>query len=171
MDRVEVPRADLTLLLYLTCVMALLVLFALAIYGLMQPTVIPNAGLAGYKAPGPAALFLHKPDLSSETMERAAIASANADNKDQGIEPLRAFASAEPAHANPADPNTSTATSHDSKHAKKAKPKRAPKQDNFADPGRSPWGSPWQTREYGQRWNGRSGPYGSRPLWAFGNGF
>src|SRR5262245_7823176 len=109
MERVEAPRADLALLLYLACVTALLALFAFAFYSLMQPKVIPNAGLAAYKAPGPAALFLNKPDSSSEAMERVAIAAAQADNKDQGIEPLRAFASAESARLNAAGINTSSA--------------------------------------------------------------
>ena len=91
----------LPLVLYLACVTALLGLFASIVYGQMQPTVIPNAGLAGYKAPAPENLFLHKPDLSAEEMERAAIDAAETENRDQGIEPLLAFAAVEPAAAKP----------------------------------------------------------------------
>ena len=87
------------LLLYLAWVTALLGLFASIIYGLMQPTVIPNAGLAGYKAPGLTNLFLHKPDSAAEDMERAAIDAAETENRDQGIEPLLAFAAVESALA------------------------------------------------------------------------
>ena len=174
MNRVEAPRADLALFLYLACVTAVLGLFAFAFYTLMQPTVVPNAGMAGYKAPGPAALFLHKPEPSSEAMERAAVAAAHADNKKQGIEPLRAFASVEAAQVNSARSNTATPhdlNSQDSKQAKKPKPKRVARQDGFGDPWRSSWNSPWQSWD-GRRWNNRSGhPFGGRPMWAFRDRF
>ncbi len=65
---------------------------------MMQPTVIPNAGLAKYKAPGPTVvLFSYKVDPSVEAMERLAIAAAKQDNRDQGILPFKAFAAVEPA--------------------------------------------------------------------------
>jgi hypothetical protein len=173
MERIEAPRADLPLLLYLACVTALLGLFASAFYGLMQPTVIPNAGMAGYKAPGPANMFLHKPDSSAEAMERAAIDAARAENEDQGIEPLRAFASAEPAPANSSGLNTNGAALPHAKQAKaKPKPKRVAKQETVADPWRSSWNSPWHSWEHERRRNSRPGPTGGRhPLWAFRDGF
>jgi hypothetical protein len=172
MYRVEVPRADLALLLYLAGVTAVLGLFALAFCSLMRPTVIPNAGLAGYKAPGPAALFLNKPDASSEAMERAAVAAARADNKNQGIEPLRAFASLTPSQVNAARSTTAATldgasragASQDTKQAKKAKPKRVARQETFADPRLSSWNSPWQSRD-SRSWNNRTNPFGGRPIW------
>ena len=170
-ERIEVPRADLPLLLYLACVTALLGLFASAFYGLTQPTIIPNAGLAGYKAPGPTNMFLHKPDSSVEAMERAAIDAARAENEDQGIEPLHAFASAEPAPANSSGLNTNGAALPHAKKAK-AKPKRVAKQETVADPWRASWNSPWHSWEHDRRRNSRPGPTGGRhPQWAFRDGF
>src|SRR5258705_2790897 len=147
MERIEALRADLGLLLYLACVTALLELFALTFYGLMQPTVIPNAGLAGYKAPGPTNFFQHKPDYSARMMEHAAIYAARAENENQGIDPLRVFASAEPAPANSSGLDTNGATLPHAKQAK-AKPKRVAKQENNADRWRSSWNSPWRSWEY-----------------------
>jgi hypothetical protein len=92
---------DLRLLLYLAFVIAILGSVASIIYGVGQPTVIPNAGMASYKAPAPTNLFLHKPDSSAEEMERAAIDAAEAENREQGIEPLLAFAAVEPAAVRP----------------------------------------------------------------------
>ena len=157
--------AHLPILLYLACLTALLGLFASIIYGLMQPTVIPNAGLAGYKAPAPTNLFLHKPDSSAEVMERAAIDAAETENMDQGIEPLLAFAAVEPAAARPTGPHANTGTAP---HAKQAnpKPKRVAKQNTVADPWRSLWNSPWHSWEHERRRNSRAGPTGGRPLWA-----
>lgn len=168
--RIEAPRADLPLLLYLACVTALLGLFASTFYGLMQPTVIPNAGLAGYKVPGPTNLFLHKPDFSAEVMEHAAIDAARAENEDQGIEPLRALAFAKPAQANSSGLDTNGAALLQAKQAK-PKPKRVAKQGTVADPRRSSWNSPWQSWEHEWRRNSRPGPTGDRrPLWAFRDG-
>jgi hypothetical protein len=145
----------------------------------MQPTVIPNAGMAGYKAPGPANMFLHKPDSSAEAMERAAIDAARAENEDQGIEPLRAFAAAEPAPANSSGLNTNGAALPHAKQAKanpkpkpKPKPRRVAKQETVADPWRSSWNSPWHSWEHERRRNSSPGPTGGRhPLWAFRDGF
>ncbi len=111
MDRVQYPSADFALLLYLACVTAMLGLFAWSFYGLMQPTTVPNPGLANYKEPRLITVFLHKVDTSTsmEQMERTAIAAAREDNKEQGIEPLRAFAAAEPALANTSAPRAQSA--------------------------------------------------------------
>ncbi len=159
--------AELPLLLYLACVTALLGLFASIIYGLMQPTVIPNAGLAGYKAPGLTNLFLYKPDLTAEDMERAAVDAAEIENRDQGIEPLLAFASVESSVENPRGSQANDATAS---HAKPAnpKPKRVANRATVAAPWRSSWNSSWHSRERERGWNSRAGRPGSRPLWACG---
>jgi len=134
--------ADLPLLLYLAWVTALLGLFASIIYGLMQPTVIPNAGLAGYKAPGLTNLFLHKPDSTAEDMERAAIDAAETENRDQGIEPVLAFAAVESAAEKPRGSQANAATGS---HAKQEnpKPKRVANRATVADSWRSSWNSSW----------------------------
>ena len=116
---------------------------------MMQPTVIPNAGLAKYKAPGPTVvLFSYKVDPSVEAMERLAIAAAKQDNQDQGIQPFKAFAAVEPAAGN----NSSAEAS-----AKPAKPKQAARKRPPADP--------WQSWRFAQRDNGWFGQGGGRPFW------
>jgi hypothetical protein len=154
----------LPLLLYLACVTALLGLFASIIYGQMQPTIIPNLGLAGYKAAGPGSLFLHKPDLSAEEMEGAAIDAAETENRTQGIDPLRAFA-VEPAAARPRESTPpKIATARPAKPAK-PKPKRVARQDAVADPWRSSWNR--HSWEQERRWNNRAEPTRGRSLWPF----
>jgi hypothetical protein len=152
--------ARLPLLVYLACVAALLGAFAAIIYGLMQPTVIPNVGMIGYQAFEPTNLFLHKPykpGSSVEEMERAAIEAAETENKDQGIEPLTAFAAVEPAASKPARPQANAATV---RRAKRANPKstRVARQNIVADPWRSSWSTPWSENE--RPWTR------GRPLWA-----
>ena len=51
--------------------------------------------LGWYKAAGLTKLVLHKPDSAAEDMERAAIDAAETENRDQGIEPMLAFAAVE----------------------------------------------------------------------------
>ena len=157
--------AELPLLLYLACVTALLGLFASIIYGLMQPTVIPNAGLAGYKAPGLTNLFLHKPDSTAEDMERAAIDAAKTENRDQGIEPLLAFAAVESAPEKPGGSQANAATAAYAKQAN-PKPKRVVNRATVADSWRSSPNSSWHSRKRERVWNSRAGRTGSRPLWA-----
>ena len=117
---------------------------------MMQPTVIPNAGLAKYKAPGPTVvLFSYKVDPSVEAMERLAIAAAKQDNQDQGIQPFKAFAAVEPAAG-----NSSSAEAV----AKPAKPKQAArKRRHLADP--------WQSWRFAQRDNGWFGQGNGRSFW------
>ena len=152
MERVEPPSADRAVLMYLACVVAVLGLFAWTFFTMMQPTVIPNAGLASYKAPGPTVvLFSYKVDPSGEAMERLAIAAAKQDNQDQGIQPFRAFAAVEPAAGSAEAP------------AKPAKPKqlarkRPPLQQQATV-------DPWQPARFAQRDNGWFGQGNSRPFW------
>ena len=49
MLRPDQPTADAALLVYLSSVLSLFLGAALFMYGLMQPTVLPNAGLAGFE--------------------------------------------------------------------------------------------------------------------------
>jgi hypothetical protein len=151
----EEPKADTALLAYLMCVTAVLGLFAWSFYALMQPTVVPNAGLAQYKAPA-SAIFLHRID-TSERIENAAVAAAKQANREQGIEPSRAYASAEPALAAPgalaAKPATSVA-----RQPKQAKPKRVVRRE----PVRDRWG--WEFASGG--WFGSAG---NRSFWFGGS--
>jgi hypothetical protein len=140
--------------MYLACVVAVLGLSAWTFFTMMQPTVIPNAGLAKYKAPGPTVvLFSYKVDPSVEAMERLAIAAAKQDNQDQGIQPFKAFAAVEPAAGN----------SPSAEALAKAKPKQAarkrppPQQQAPADP--------WQSWRFAQRDNGWFGSGNGRPFW------
>lgn len=164
MERFEAPRADSAILLYLGCVTAILGLFAWSFYGLMQPTVVPNLGLAKYeyKEPGHATIFSHKISVSMEDMERTAIAAAQHENEDQGIEPLRAVASVERAAANANTANTSSVTLPVAKPPKRAPPKRVARRE-VAPP-------PWRSWELAFRSNGWPGATSSRPLWADGRG-
>jgi hypothetical protein len=49
MLRPDQPTADAALLVYLSSVVSLFLGFALFMYWLMQPTVLPDAGLAGFE--------------------------------------------------------------------------------------------------------------------------
>lgn len=160
MDRVQYPSADFALLLYLACVTAMLGLFAWSFYGLMQPTTVPNLGLANYKEPRPITVFLHKIDTSTEQMERTAIAAAREDNKEQGIEPLRAFAAAEPALANTSALRTQSAVVPTAKQPKYTKPKHVVRREVAPEP--------WRAWEFASRSNGRPGFNGGRDFWAWG---
>jgi len=155
--------ANLPLLLYLACLTALVGLFASIVYGQMQPTVIANAGPAGYREPAPENLFLHKPgtvEVSAEEMERAAIDAAEAENTDQG---LLAFAAADLAAEQPKWSPVETAAAPQASQAK-PKQKRVAKQHVVSDPWRSSWSSPRHSWE-------RDGRWGGRPLWGSDDGF
>ena len=155
------------LLLYLAWVTALLGLFASIIYGLMQPTVIPNVGLAGYKAPVLTILFLHKPGSTAEDMERAAIDAAKTENRNQGINPLLAFSAVESAGEKLRGARANAAAAS---HAKQTnpKPKRVATRATVADSWRSSWNWSWHSRDRERGWNSRAERTGSRPLWACG---
>lgn len=98
------PTADAALLVYLSSVLSLLLGFALLMYWLMQPTVLPNAGLAGFEAQKPRAVVL----LASKSpvldvlldIQRSELAFALQENERQGLKPF-ALASAEPELAPP----------------------------------------------------------------------
>jgi hypothetical protein len=163
MDRVQYPSADFALLLYLACVTAVLGLFVWSFYGLMQPTTVPNLGLANYKEPRPITVFLHKIDTSMEQMERTAIAAAREDNKEQGIEPLRAFAAAEPALANASAPRAQGAVVPTAKQPKHTKPKQVVRREVALDPWRS-WELAFRSNNSRPGFNGGGG----RDFWAWG---
>jgi hypothetical protein len=157
-------------LLYLACVAALFGLFSSFIHGLMQPTVIPNVGLAGYKLPEPTKRFLQKPDNSTAEVERAAIDAAEAENRDQGIEPLVAFAAAEPVTSKPEMIHARTATAPRAKGAK-PRSKHVARRDIVVDPWRSSWSAPWHSWDHERQWNRVSGLTGGRSQWEFGDRF
>jgi hypothetical protein len=98
------PTADAALLVYLSSVLSLFLGFALSMYWLMQPTVLPNAGLAGFEAQKQRAVVL----LASKSpvldilldIQRSELAFALQENERQGLQPF-ALASAEPELAPP----------------------------------------------------------------------
>jgi len=160
----ETLRSNLPLLLYLAFITALLGLFALTFYRLTRATVLPNPGLSGYGAPRPENFFLRKPDSSVETMEHAAIDAAQAENEEEGIEPLQAFAFAEPA------PTISRQLDGAAlPRLKQAKQKAVAKTvANRWHASRNSPGISW-ARE--RRWNGRYEAKRGRSLWAYRDGF
>ena len=158
MERVESPSADLVILMYLACVVAVLGFFAWAFFTMMQPTVIPNAGLAKYKAPGPTVvLFSYKTDPSAEEMEVTAIAAAKQDNQDQGIKPLKALAAVAPAAGDTSPLNVEAP-------AKPAKPKQVARK-RPAPPQQQAPADPWQSWRFAQRENSWFGQGNGRPFW------
>jgi len=104
MLRPDQPTADAALLVYLSSVLSLFLGFALFMYWLMQPTVLPNAGLAGFETQKQRAVVL----LASKSpvldvlldIQRSELAFALQENERQGLEPF-ALASAEPELAPP----------------------------------------------------------------------
>jgi hypothetical protein len=93
MDHFEAPRAETALLIYLAFIIAIMGLFAGTLYWLAQPTILPNRGYTDYKPPVQAFSF-HDASTTSEDMERVALATAEHENAEQGIDALRAFARA-----------------------------------------------------------------------------
>jgi len=177
MDRYPAPKADGAILVYLTCVIAVLGLFALSFYALMRPTALPNAGLTLYKEPGRVAIFLDKIDTSrerTERMETVAIAAAEQGNREQGLSPLSAYASAARELAASREVARSAAAPF-AKQAKQARPKRVVRREPVADPWRRDFpdarrreaSDPWR-REMAFGSNGWFGSAGSRPLWSGG---
>ena len=98
MLRPDQPTADAALLVYLSSVLSLFLGFALFMYGLMQPTVLPNAGLAGFETQKQRAVVL--PASKSPVLDvlldiqRSELAFVLQENERQGLEPF-ASASAE----------------------------------------------------------------------------
>jgi hypothetical protein len=163
MDWREAPKADAAMLVYLACVTAAFGLFAWFFSFLMQPTVLPNAGLANYKEPGRTTVFLHRIDTSAERMESAAIAAAEQANKEQGFDALRAYASATPrvAASNRVATKSSTPVAAPvAKQPKQAKPRRVVVR---REPARDRWG--WDVAFGSNNW---FGPSGGRPFWSGG---
>jgi hypothetical protein len=104
MLRPNQPTADAALLVYLLSVLSLFLGFALFMHWLMQPTVLPNAGLAGFETQQQRAVVLlasKSPVLDLQLdIQRAELAFALQENERQGLEPF-ALASAGPELAPP----------------------------------------------------------------------
>jgi hypothetical protein len=162
MDPYAPPKADAAILAYLAGVITAFGLFAWAFYAVMQPRVLPNAGLANYKEPGRTTIFLHKIDTSAERMESAAIATAETSNREQGLSPLRAYASATPGLAASNGAGTKSVASAAKQVKQQVKPKRVVRREPVvADPWRQN-----QNLAFGS--NGWFGPGGGRPFWPGG---
>lgn len=147
MSRSDPPSGDAALLVGLTAVVSAMIGFAALMYGLMQPTVLPNAAfVAGQEKRAPIILRA-TPQAHSPDVELSAIALALRENEIQGLRPI-AFAKAEPAAA-PAQTAANPV-------AKAAKPKRvaakAPRRDVGAYYASNWWGG-------GQSFGGFGGWY------------
>jgi hypothetical protein len=124
MPRSDSLSADSALLVGLSAVVSVMIGFGLLMYGLMQPTVLPNAPFAMIGQEKRAAIIPRAaPQSLAPDVEQSAIAVAERENDIQGLRPI-AVANAEPA-TSPAQPTNKT--------AKVSKPRRvvarAPKQD------------------------------------------
>jgi hypothetical protein len=152
-------HAEIPLLVYLTCITAVLSLFAYTIYWLVQPTVLPNPGLAAYKPLVPTFVLQERVEIPE--MERKAIAAAEEANVEQGIAPLRAFA----AGAQSAASRTPVAHATISPAPKQAKQKRVVRvqRQQVAQDSWQSWG--FAQRSYGG-WDGFQS--GVRSRWAGG---
>jgi hypothetical protein len=84
------PTADTALLAYLISVLAVVAAFALIAVWLMQPTVLPNGGVAAFEkerrsTASTALLARRAPEFD---LEQSAIALAKQENEKQGLRPL-----------------------------------------------------------------------------------
>ena len=131
------PTADAALLVYLSSVLSLLLGFALSMYWLMQPTVLPNAGLAGFEAQKQRSVVL----LASKSpvldilldIQSSELAFALQENERQGLAPF-ALASAGPEIA-PPPPAKTVPTAPKAKRIVKAQ--RQPSEPAYAS---NAWG-------------------------------
>jgi hypothetical protein len=148
MSRSDPPSGDAALLVGLTAVVSAMIGFAALMYGLMQPTVLPNAAfdVAGQEKRAPI-ILRSTPQAHSPDVELSAIALAARENEIQGLRPI-ALAKAEPA--------ASFAQAAVNPTAKAAKPKRvaarAPRRDAGAYYASNWWGG-------GQSFGGFGGWY------------
>jgi hypothetical protein len=81
------PKADTALLAYLVGVLSVVAAFALVIVWLMQPTVLPNGGVAAFEREQRSTVALARLAPEFDT-ERSAIALAKQENEKQGLRPL-----------------------------------------------------------------------------------
>lgn len=127
------PTADAALLVYLSSVLSLFLGFALSMYWLMQPTVLPNAGLAGFEAQKQRSVVLLASKSPVLDIQRSELAFALQENERQGLEPF-ALASAAPEIAPP--PLAKTAPTA-AKTKRVVKVQRRPSEPAYAS---SSWG-------------------------------
>jgi hypothetical protein len=81
------PTADTALLAYLASVLSIVAAFVLVAVWLMQPTVLPNGGVAAFEKErrSTALLTRRAPEVD---VEQSAIALAKQENEKQGLRPL-----------------------------------------------------------------------------------
>jgi hypothetical protein len=81
------PTADTALLAYLVGVLSVVAAFTLVAVWLMQPTVLPNGGVAAFEKErrSTALLARRSPEVD---VEQSAIALAKQENEKQGLRPL-----------------------------------------------------------------------------------
>lgn len=94
MLRNDQPSADAALLRYLLAAVMIMFVLAGSLYWLSRPTVLPNAGLAGYEMPSKRPDLLSR--LTSYESERSAIMLAEDENARQGFQTLASQAKREP---------------------------------------------------------------------------
>lgn len=102
MSHSAAPTPDKALLLYLLCVVALMGTVAASVYWLMQPTVLPNAGIAAFDRERRVPIVLTP--IAADN-DRIAVATALHENEKQG---LQSVASVTPT-AEPATPSARVA--------------------------------------------------------------
>ena len=101
MLRNDQPSADPIMLVALCAAVGFMVCFGSGMYWVMQPTVLPNAGLAGYEAQMRRTNVLLFAGLGHDS-ERLAVELADHENDRQGLQSLASkFAKQEPASPAP----------------------------------------------------------------------
>lgn len=88
MLRSDQPTADAPLLVFLSSVLSLFLGFALFMYWLMQPTVLPNAGFAGFEAQKQRPVVLLASKSPVLDIQRSELEFALQENERQGLEPF-----------------------------------------------------------------------------------
>lgn len=156
-------HAEIPLLVYLTCITTVLSLVIYTIYWLLQPTVLPNPGLAAYKPLVPTFILQERAESAIPEMERTAIAAAAEANAEQGIAPLRAFAAGAQLTVATRAPAAQETTLPTPKQAKQKRVVRVQQRQQVAQ-------DPWQAWSFAQRsyggWDGFQS--GARSRWAGG---
>jgi len=145
--RPQAAPSDFGILVYLAYVSGVALVLALTLYWLMLPTVLPNRGLAAYKPPVAASVFLLTSTATSEGMVRSADAAAKEANGELGLEPRSALAAGEPLPPSAKEPEKVTHSMRPLKEPKRVV--RVQRPETPRDPWQS-WG--YAQRSYGESW-------------------
>ena len=153
------PSADAALIAYLLSVVAGVAAFALIVIWLMQPTVIPNGGLAAFEKERRSTPWLALRSSEVDT-EQSAIALALQENETQGLRPLASSSQSTQSVASPKPAAVTRAKVADT--ATRPKPKRVAKVQR-REYGPDPRNNPRNAWAYAP--NGGFGPFGGFGSW------